>query len=117
MTLQYKQATNYCLSIVYIFFNLKTLKYKYICKHVTNMASYSCRGIFDIVPVLAIHNRHRELFSQTVFQNSSSSTRESAPAQDPEPELFLEELEPYQTGPKWDAEPRERASAVGFPDQ
>jgi len=63
------------------------------------MASYSCRGIFDIVPVLAIHNRHRELFSQTVSQNSSSSTRESAPAQDPEPELFLEEPEPYQIGP------------------
>ena len=58
------------------------------------------RGIWDIVPVLAIHNRHEELFSQTVSQNSSSSTREYAPTQDLEPELFLEEPEPYQMGPK-----------------
>jgi hypothetical protein len=35
-----------------------------------------------------------------VFQNGSNSTREATPTAEPEPELFLEEPEPCQTGPK-----------------
>ena len=89
----------FCLSIICIFLILKTLKSKYIYKHITDTRSCSARGILDIVPILAIHNRHEELFSQTVSQNSFSSTREFAPAHDPKSELFLEEPEPDQTGP------------------
>jgi hypothetical protein len=75
----------------------KTLKYKYICNHIIHMRSSLSRGILDIVPILAIHYKIKELFSQTVSQNRFSSTSESAPAQDPEPELFLKEPESYQT--------------------
>ena len=41
----------------------------------------------------------REVVLPNVFQNGSNSTREAAPSEEPEPELFLEELEPCQTGP------------------
>ena len=34
-----------------------------------------------------------------IFQNGSNSTREAAPSEEPEPELFLEEPKPCQTGP------------------
>jgi hypothetical protein len=34
-----------------------------------------------------------------VFQNDSNSTREATPLEEPEPEPFLEEPEPCQTGP------------------
>ena len=34
-----------------------------------------------------------------VFENDSSSTREVAPPEEPEPELFSEEAEPCQIGP------------------
>jgi len=32
-----------------------------------------------------------------VFQNGSNFSRKATPPKKPEPELFLEELEPYQT--------------------
>jgi len=35
-----------------------------------------------------------------VFQNGFSFSREAAPSEEPEPEPFLEEQEPCQTGPK-----------------
>jgi hypothetical protein len=35
-----------------------------------------------------------------VFQNDSTSTREATPPEEPEPEPFLEEPEPCQTGPE-----------------
>jgi len=35
-----------------------------------------------------------------VFQNGFSSSRGVAPLEEPEPEPFSEEPEPYQTGPK-----------------
>ena len=41
-----------------------------------------------------------ELFCQTFFQNSFSSTIKAAPPTEPEPKLFLKEPESYQTGPK-----------------
>ena len=34
-----------------------------------------------------------------VFQNDFDSTQEAAPPEEPEPELFFEEPELYQTGP------------------
>jgi hypothetical protein len=34
-----------------------------------------------------------------VFQNGFSFIRKAAPSKELEPELFLEEPEPYQTGP------------------
>ena len=54
----------------------------------------------DIVPILAIHNRHEELFSQIIFQNSSSFTREYASLQDPKSELFFFKPEPFRTALK-----------------
>ena len=36
-----------------------------------------------------------------IFQNDFSSTRKAAPPEEPEPELFFEELELYQMGPKY----------------
>jgi hypothetical protein len=42
-------------------------KYKYICSHIIHMRSSLGRGILDIVPILAIHYRPNELFSQIVF--------------------------------------------------
>ena len=41
-----------------------------------------------------------EAVMPNVLQNDSSSTREAAPSEEPEPELFLKEPEPGQTAPK-----------------
>ena len=44
----------------------------------------------------------REAVLPNIFQNGSNSTREAAPSEKPEPELFLEDPEPCQTGPNFD---------------
>ena len=40
-----------------------------------------------------------EAVLSNIFENGSSSIREAAPPEEPEPELFSEEPEPRQTGP------------------
>ena len=41
-----------------------------------------------------------EAILPNIFENGSSSIREDAPPEEPEPELFSEEPEPCQTDPK-----------------
>jgi len=53
----------------------------------------------DISHVLSIHKNQHEAVLPNALQNGSSSTREAAPQEKPEPELFLVEPEPCQTGP------------------
>jgi len=53
----------------------------------------------DISHVLSIHKNQHEAVLPNALQNGSSSTRETAPPEKPEPELFLVEPEPCQTGP------------------
>jgi len=50
-------------------------------------------------PTILHPNSTGEAVLPNVSQNSSSSTREAAPPEEPEPELFLKELELCQTGP------------------
>jgi len=54
----------------------------------------------DISHVLSIHKNQHEAVLPNALQNGSISAREAAPPEKPEPELFLVEPEPCQTGPK-----------------
>ena len=49
---------------------------------------------FHLLPIL------RSCFAKCFFQNSSSSIREAVPLEEPKPELFLKEPEPYQIDPR-----------------
>ena len=76
-------------------FKLGTNIYNLVHKHVK-----IAKGILDISHVLSIHKNQHEAVLPNTLQNGSSSTREAAPPEKPEPELFLEESEPCQTDPK-----------------
>ena len=54
----------------------------------------------DIHPLPSILQKTEGVVLPNVFQNSFSSSRGAAPSEEPEPEPFSEEPEPYQTGPK-----------------
>ena len=46
-------------------------------------------------------SRNRGAVLPNIFQNGSNSTREAAPQEESEPELFLKEPKPYHTGPNF----------------